>query len=66
MNYRMSKEDAQKCSDKVAERGHWCGGCFGDAHCDISKKMAKANPVGAKLMQDVVLMIATDGRLGRR
>ena len=57
-----TKEEAQACSDRVAASKHWCGGCYGDFYCDISRKMAVANPVGAKLMQNIILMVATDGQ----
>ena len=61
-----SKKEAQACSDRVAASGHMCGGCHGDFYCEISRKFAVANPVGAKLMQDIILMVATGGRLSGR
>ncbi|MCK5557694.1 MAG: hypothetical protein KAJ01_04915 [Candidatus Hydrogenedentes bacterium] len=58
-----TKEEAQACSDRVAERGHICGGCPGDHYCEVTQKLAIKNPVGARLMQDIILMIATGGRV---
>ncbi len=61
-----TREEAQACADRCAERRKMCAGCYGDFYCGIEEKLAKTNPVGAELMRDVIQLIATDGREGRR
>jgi hypothetical protein len=61
MSEQERKERAEACGDRVAARGHMCGGCYDQFYCGVSRKMAAKNPVGAKLLRDVVLTIATHG-----